>query len=88
MITGVGTVTGKGQVQVPKEIREAIGIVPGDELVFEVAPGEREALEAELDRADPDDVPLDGDPRIDPAPAAMPPEAGGPGTVPGGDRPA
>jgi surfeit locus 1 family protein len=49
---------------------------------------EREALEAELDRADPDDVPLDGDPRIDPAPAAMPPEAGGPGTVPGGDRPA
>jgi len=37
MITGVGTVTGKGQVQVPKEIREAIGIVPGDELVFEVS---------------------------------------------------
>ena len=26
---------------------------------------EREALEAELDRADPDDVPLDGDPRIE-----------------------
>jgi len=40
MTIGVGTVTGKGQVQVPKEIREAMGIVAGDELVFEVA-GER-----------------------------------------------
>lgn len=35
LTVGIGTVTGKGQVQVPKEIREAMGIVPGDELIFE-----------------------------------------------------
>ena len=32
--TGTGRVTGKGQVQVPKEIRDALGIRVGDELVF------------------------------------------------------
>ena len=36
MAIGIGTVTGKGQVQVPKEIREAMGIATGDKLVFEV----------------------------------------------------
>jgi AbrB family looped-hinge helix DNA binding protein len=28
-------VTAKGQVTIPKEIREALGIEPGDEIVFE-----------------------------------------------------
>ena len=30
-------VTGKGQVQVPKPVREALGVKTGDELVFRVA---------------------------------------------------
>lgn len=29
-------VTSKGQVTVPKAVREALGIVPGDEIVFRV----------------------------------------------------
>jgi AbrB family looped-hinge helix DNA binding protein len=33
-LAGVGRVTGKGQVQIPKEIRDALGIRIGDELVF------------------------------------------------------
>ncbi|MEW6230332.1 MAG: AbrB/MazE/SpoVT family DNA-binding domain-containing protein [Bacillota bacterium] len=36
-LTGVGRVTGKGQVQIPKEIRDALGIRIGDELVFRLA---------------------------------------------------
>lgn len=36
MISAVGKVTGKGQVQVPKEVREACGIRLGDELLFQV----------------------------------------------------
>ncbi|WP_421119661.1 SURF1 family protein [Aquihabitans daechungensis] len=38
---------------------------------------EREALEAELDRADPDDVPLEGDPRIEGEPTAAPGDGSG-----------
>lgn len=34
------TVTEKGQVTIPKEIRERTGIEPGDELVFELENGE------------------------------------------------
>lgn len=30
-------VTAKGQVTIPKEIREALGIEPGDEIAFEKA---------------------------------------------------
>jgi AbrB family looped-hinge helix DNA binding protein len=32
---GVGTLTSKGQVTVPKEIRDALGAGEGDRLVFE-----------------------------------------------------
>lgn len=31
----MGRVTTKGQVTIPKEVREAMGIRPGDEVVFE-----------------------------------------------------
>jgi surfeit locus 1 family protein len=40
---------------------------------------EREALEAELDRADPDDVPLEGDPRIEGTATPSPGDQGGSG---------
>ena len=30
----VGTVTSKGQVTIPKEIRETLGVIEGDKLVF------------------------------------------------------
>jgi len=32
-------VTGKGQVQLPKAVREALGVSAGDDLVFRVAEG-------------------------------------------------
>jgi AbrB family looped-hinge helix DNA binding protein len=32
---GIGTLTSKGQVTVPKEIREALGASEGDRIVFE-----------------------------------------------------
>lgn len=38
MIEASGRVTGKGQVQVPKKIREILGIKNGDELVFRLLP--------------------------------------------------
>ena len=31
-------VTSKGQLTVPKSVRDALGVVPGDDLVFEVGP--------------------------------------------------
>jgi len=31
------TVTSKGQITIPKEVRDALGIVEGDHLVFRVA---------------------------------------------------
>jgi AbrB family looped-hinge helix DNA binding protein len=37
LINATGRVTGKGQVQVPKEIRDALNISTGDELLFELA---------------------------------------------------
>lgn len=38
MTVAVSRVTGKGQVQVPKEIRQALGIRVGDDLVFRLFP--------------------------------------------------
>ncbi len=37
---GIGTVTSKGQVTVPKDVRKALGVSEGDRLVFDVE-GER-----------------------------------------------
>lgn len=36
LLKAVGKITGKGQVQVPKEIRDACGLKVGDELVFQL----------------------------------------------------
>jgi len=34
MEVGVSTVTSKGQVTIPKEIRETLGVIEGDKLIF------------------------------------------------------
>lgn len=34
MEVSVGTVTSKGQVTIPKEIREILGVIEGDKLIF------------------------------------------------------
>jgi AbrB family looped-hinge helix DNA binding protein len=34
MEVSVGTVTSKGQVTIPKKIREMLGVVEGDKLIF------------------------------------------------------
>ena len=34
MEVSVGTVTSKGQVTIPKEIRETLGVIEGDKLIF------------------------------------------------------
>ncbi|MDH5200585.1 MAG: AbrB/MazE/SpoVT family DNA-binding domain-containing protein [Candidatus Bathyarchaeota archaeon] len=40
MEVSVGSVTSKGQVTIPKEIRDALGLVEGDRIVF-MLEGER-----------------------------------------------
>jgi AbrB family looped-hinge helix DNA binding protein len=47
--TDIGTVSTKGQVTVPKEIRDALHIRAGDKLIFDVEGGDR----ALLRKADP-----------------------------------
>ncbi|MCX8202031.1 MAG: AbrB/MazE/SpoVT family DNA-binding domain-containing protein [Candidatus Caldarchaeum sp.] len=39
MVSGVSPVSGKGQVTIPKEIREFLGVGPGDRVVFVVEDG-------------------------------------------------
>lgn len=41
MPTEIGTVSTKGQVTVPKDIREALHIRAGDKLVFDLEGGDR-----------------------------------------------
>lgn len=36
----MGTVTRKGQVTLPKAVREALGIRPGNQVRFDIRPGE------------------------------------------------
>lgn len=47
----VGTMTSKGQITVPKEIREAVGLEPGDRLLFDLD-GEEIRVRREPDLAD------------------------------------
>ena len=44
------TVTSKGQVTIPKSIREKLGIGPGAHLIFKLEPGERLVVEVERER--------------------------------------
>jgi AbrB family looped-hinge helix DNA binding protein len=61
MSTETGTVSTKGQVTVPKDIREALHIRAGDKLLFDLGGGDRalvrkaehQRLTAILDRAGP-----------------------------------
>jgi len=41
MATEVGTVSTKGQVTIPKDIRDALRIGPGDKLLFDIEGGDR-----------------------------------------------
>ena len=45
MATEVGTLSTKGQVTIPKDIREALGIRPGDKLRFDLQGGERAVIQ-------------------------------------------
>jgi AbrB family looped-hinge helix DNA binding protein len=40
MATEVGTLSTKGQVTIPKDIREALHLRPGDKVVFDVEGGD------------------------------------------------
>ena len=47
-----GKITSKAQTTVPKEVREALGVKPGDTLVYRIAKGKVTVARAEpLDRA-------------------------------------
>jgi AbrB family looped-hinge helix DNA binding protein len=41
MASGSGTISEKGQITVPKEVRDALGLHPGDRLLFDVESGDR-----------------------------------------------
>lgn len=41
MASGSGTISQKGQITVPKDVRDALGLHPGDRLLFEVEAGDR-----------------------------------------------
>ena len=41
MATEVGTLSTKGQVTIPKDIREALGLRPGDRVRFDLEAGEK-----------------------------------------------
>jgi antitoxin PrlF len=41
IVEAVAKVTAKGQTTIPKEVREALEIAPGDLIVWEVASGDR-----------------------------------------------
>jgi len=39
MLVGISTVSEKGQITIPKKVRERLGITPGDRVVFEIDGG-------------------------------------------------
>ena len=41
----MGTISTKGQVTIPKDIREALGIRPGDKVRFDLERGDRAVLQ-------------------------------------------
>jgi len=41
MASGSGTISRKGQITVPKDVRDALGLHPGDRLLFDVEAGDR-----------------------------------------------
>jgi AbrB family looped-hinge helix DNA binding protein len=41
MASGNGTISQKGQITVPKEVHDALGLHPGDRLLFDVETGDR-----------------------------------------------
>ncbi|MCI4341474.1 MAG: AbrB/MazE/SpoVT family DNA-binding domain-containing protein [Thermoplasmata archaeon] len=41
MASGSGTVSQKGQITLPKDVRDALGLHPGDRLLFDVESGDR-----------------------------------------------
>ncbi len=41
MATEIGTVSTKGQVTIPRDIREALHIRPGDKVIFDLEGGDR-----------------------------------------------
>ena len=41
----MGTMSTKGQITIPKDIREALGIRPGDKVRFDLEAGERAVLQ-------------------------------------------
>ncbi|MGI0128885.1 MAG: AbrB/MazE/SpoVT family DNA-binding domain-containing protein, partial [Thermoplasmata archaeon] len=45
MATEVGTLSTKGQITIPKDIRDALGIRPGDKVRFDLEAGERAVLQ-------------------------------------------
>ena len=47
-----GKITSKGQTTLPKEVREALGVKPGDMLVYRISKGKVTLARAEpMDRA-------------------------------------
>ncbi|MCI4367019.1 MAG: AbrB/MazE/SpoVT family DNA-binding domain-containing protein [Thermoplasmata archaeon] len=44
MTSGSGTISEKGQITVPKDVRDALGLHPGDRLLFDVEAGDRAIL--------------------------------------------
>ena len=44
MPSGSGSISEKGQITVPKDVRDALGLHPGDRLLFDVEGGDRAVI--------------------------------------------